>query len=143
MNRTTTTIRRSLRLAVAVATVVGFSACSSDDEPTDNADTEDAADDTTGTTDAPDDSGEAGDQVDAVIVNFAFDPDPLEVVNGSTITWTNNDGVPHTVTGTGELEFDSGSIASGESFTLDVAVAGEFPYVCTIHGRMSGTVSSS
>ena len=146
MIRSTTTIRRSLRLAVAVATVVGFSACSSDDgadEPIDNTGTEESPDDTTVTTDAPDDSGESGDQVDAVIVGFAFDPDPIEVLDGSTITWTNNDGVPHTVTGTGELEFDSGPIASGESFTLDVAAAGEFPYVCTIHGRMSGTISSS
>jgi plastocyanin len=139
MIRTTTTIRHSLRLAVAVATVVGFSASSSDDdadEPTDNADTEES-------TDASDDSGDEAGAVDAVIADFAFEPDPLEVVGGSTITWTNNDGVPHTVTGTGELEFDSGSIASGESFTLTVDAAGEFAYVCTIHGQMSGTVSSS
>ena len=127
--------------------MLGFSACSSDDDADESTDTaqesSDAPEDGTGTTDAPDDSGEEGGQVDAVIVDFAFDPGPLEVVGGSTITWTNNDGVPHTVTGTGELEFDSGSIASGESFTLTVDAAGEFAYVCTIHGQMSGTVSSS
>jgi plastocyanin len=140
---TTTTVRRTLQLAVAVATVVGFSACSSDDdEASDSADTE-APDDATGATDAPGDSGIGAGPIDAVIADFAFDPDPVEVVSGNTVTWTNNDGVAHTVTGTGDFAFDSGSLASGESFTLAVEAAGEFPYVCTIHGQMSGTLTST
>ena len=142
---TTRATRRTIRFVGLAALVVGFSACSSD------GDADDATDDAGETVDppaddgaeAPEGPGEPADAVDASIVDFAFEPDPVEVVNGGTVTWTNNGGVPHTVTGTGELEFDSGTIASGDAFTLTVDAAGEFAYVCTIHGQMSGTLVST
>ncbi len=143
----TSATRRAVRLVGAAALVVGFAACSSDDtdESTDAADepVESAPADGTDTTDAPGDPGDVAVAVDASIVDFAFDPDPVAVADGGTVTWTNNGGAPHTVTGTGELEFDSGTIAPGDAFTLTVDGAGEFAYVCTIHGQMSGTISSS
>ena len=138
------TTRGAIRLLGATALVVGFAACSSDDDGDEAADAaEETADDDTVTTGAPDDPGGAGDAVEASIVDFAFEPDPVAVTIGGTVTWTNDDGAPHTVSGTGELEFDSGPIASGDSFTLTVDASGEFAYVCTIHGQMSGTLISS
>jgi plastocyanin len=146
----TSATRRAVRLVGAAALVVGFAACSSDDadESTDEADeadesVESAPADGTDTTEAPADPGDSADAVDASIVDFAFDPDPVAVAAGGTVTWTNNGGAPHTVTGTGELEFDSGTLAPGDVFTLTVDGAGEFAYVCTIHGQMTGTISSS
>jgi plastocyanin len=81
-----------------------------------------------------------GGAVSATIAGFAVDPTPVRVVDGNTVTWTNTDGATHTVTATGDLAFDSGNLAEGESFTFTVDQVGEFAYVCTIHRSMQGTV---
>lgn len=75
------------------------------------------------------------------IVGFAYDPTPLEVSVGDTVTWTNGDGVPHTATqspsGSG---FQSGTIQGGASFEFTFDEAGEFEYFCEFHPNMNGTV---
>jgi plastocyanin len=75
------------------------------------------------------------------IADFSFTPSTLEVRVGDTLTWTNNDGVPHTVTqdpaGSG---FQSGSIASGGSFSHTFEDAGAFAYFCEFHPNMTGTI---
>lgn len=143
----TSRTRRTIRLVGIAALIVGVAACSSDDDASDTPDAtegaEETADDGADTTDAPADPGDPAGAVNATIADFTFVPDPIAVVSGGTVTWTNDDGVPHTVTGTGDLEFDSGSIAAGDSFTLTVEEAGTFAYVCTIHGQMSGSLISS
>jgi plastocyanin len=72
----------------------------------------------------------------------AYGTNPLVVSVGTTITWTNNDTMAHTVTSDGNL-FDSGVIASGGTFSFTFNTAGEYPYHCTIHGAasMSGMVN--
>lgn len=73
------------------------------------------------------------------IANLAFTPASISVPPGSTVTWTNADGLPHTVTSlTGA--FDSGIFDPGASFTTTFDVAGEFPYQCLLHPTMQGTV---
>jgi plastocyanin len=67
------------------------------------------------------------------------------VASGDSVTWTNLDGVDHTVTaGTPEApapdEFDSGNIGAGESFELTFDGAGQFAYYCTIHPQMLASV---
>ena len=139
MNSPTTRMpRRAVRLVLAAALVAGVAACSSDDDAQDDA--EETVADTAAESGDESDAGGGGEPGDAVIAGFAFDPDPIEVPSGTTITWTNNDSASHTVTGAGELEFDSGSIGTGETFTLTVDAAGEYAYVCTIHGQMAGTI---
>lgn len=143
MNSTnSSTTRRAIRLIGAVALVAGVAACSSDDDTSDDGqdDAEETVDDTGGESGDGADSGDGAGASEVSIVDFTFTPDPIEVSRGTTITWTNGDDVPHTVTGTGEFEFDSGSIGAGESFELLIEGEGEFPYVCTIHGQMSGSV---
>ena len=74
----------------------------------------------------------------------AYGTNPLDVAVGTTVTWTNNDMVAHTVTSdTGD--FDSGAISPGQSFSFTFSQSGNFGYHCTIHGAaaMSGTVSVS
>jgi plastocyanin len=75
------------------------------------------------------------------ITDFSFTPSTLEVRVGDTVTWTNNDAVPHTATqdpaGSG---FQSGTIASGGSFSHTFEDAGEFAYFCEFHPNMTGTV---
>jgi plastocyanin len=73
------------------------------------------------------------------IVNFAFAPETLEVEAGTTVTWTNNDAAPHTVT-SDDGAFDSGTIDPGGSFEFTFDEAGSFAYHCDIHPRMTATI---
>ena len=72
------------------------------------------------------------------IQNFAFNPSELTVSAGTTVTWTNNQGVTHTVT------FDDGSsdmkIEAGQTVEKTFNTAGEYPYHCAIHPSMKGKV---
>jgi plastocyanin len=73
------------------------------------------------------------------IKGMAFNPSTITVAAGTSVTWTNKDGVAHTVTSTGGL-FDSGSINPGETYSHLFNTAGTFPYYCTIHTYMTGSV---
>ena len=75
----------------------------------------------------------------------AYDPNPVQVSAGGTVTWTNDDAQPHTAT-SGENAapdgiFDSSILAAGKSFSHTFAEAGEYPYYCMLHPNMVGTVS--
>lgn len=69
----------------------------------------------------------------------AFNPATITVTAGTTITWTNKDGVNHTVTSTTAL-FDSGTIANNGTYSHTFNSTGTFTYTCTIHPDMAGTV---
>ncbi len=74
------------------------------------------------------------------LAGFAFSPSSLTVKAGTTVTWTNHDGVTHTVTADGG-SFDSGHLASGATFSRTFATAGTFSYHCAIHPSMTGTIT--
>jgi plastocyanin len=73
------------------------------------------------------------------ISGMKFAPASYTVKAGTTVTWVNNDGVPHTVTAD-DNSFDSGSIAAGEKFTHTFGTAGTFAYHCNFHSGMTGTL---
>jgi plastocyanin len=73
------------------------------------------------------------------IINFAFQPSSIIVTKGSTVTWTNEDSVPHTVTSDSGV-FDSSGIEPGKSFSRTFDTAGTFSYHCNFHTQMHGTV---
>ena len=66
-----------------------------------------------------------------------FVPERLEVTAGDTITWTNYDLVPHSVTAPG---LESGDLAEGKSWSLVARRKGEIAYICRLHPLMRGTV---
>lgn len=75
------------------------------------------------------------------IQNYAFNPSSITVSVGTTVTWTNLDGVVHTVTSTGgPVSFDSGSLSQGQSWQFTFTQAGTYTYRCTLHPYMTGTV---
>jgi plastocyanin len=74
------------------------------------------------------------------MVNMSFSPANLTVTAGTTVTWTNNDAMNHTVTSNSGL-FDSGNIAAGAKFSKQFSTAGSYPYHCTIHAGMTGTIT--
>ncbi|MDX1614311.1 MAG: plastocyanin/azurin family copper-binding protein [Candidatus Promineifilaceae bacterium] len=89
---------------------------------------------------------EQTDEQAVTIVNFAFSPDELTVPVGTTVVWTNQDNVGHTVTAGSPSApnpdfFDSGSLSSGDTFSFTFDEAGSFEYYCTIHPSMTATVT--
>lgn len=74
------------------------------------------------------------------IKNFSFNPNPIEISAGSSITWTNDDNVPHTATGIDRAALQSGAIPFGESFTREFDTPGSFDYFCEFHPNMKGTI---
>jgi len=79
----------------------------------------------------------AHDNVD--ISGFAFVPSTLTVSVGTTVTWTNNDSVSHTVTSNDNL-FESGNLAKGATFSHTFNQKGTFNYHCSIHPSMTGKI---
>lgn len=73
------------------------------------------------------------------IQNMSFSPGTLTITVGTTVKWTNKDGVTHTVTSDNGL-FNSGNIASNGTYTYSFTSTGTFEYHCAIHPSMLGTV---
>jgi len=73
------------------------------------------------------------------IDNFVFGPPTLTVPVGTTVTWTNSDDIPHTSVST-EGVFKSKVLDTDEKFSFTFTKAGTYPYYCTIHPKMTGTV---
>jgi plastocyanin len=108
-------------------------ACSGDDTNDDDDDsTSDADDDFRG----DDDIAPGGNNV--TIEDFSMNPDPITVKLGSTVTWTNMDIAPHTVTsgdpdGVIGLVFDSPVLSFGDTFSYTFEGVGSVPYFCRSH----------
>jgi len=73
------------------------------------------------------------------IQNMAFNPATLNVQVGTTVTWTNKDSNTHRVVSDSGL-FDSGDLANGKSFSYTFNQTGSYPYHCSIHPSMTGTI---
>lgn len=86
--------------------------------------------------DSPVDVEGPGD-VTVTMAGSAFQPGTVTIASGQTVTWSNNDSLVHTVTGDG---FSSGDVAPGAIFTNTFDAPGVYPYECTIHPGMTGSV---
>jgi plastocyanin len=73
------------------------------------------------------------------IAGFAFAPTPLDVPEGTSVTWANLDPTAHTVSAS-DGSFDSGTLESGARFETTFDRPGTFAYLCRIHPTMRGTV---
>jgi plastocyanin len=79
----------------------------------------------------------------------AYSPNPVNAKVGDTVTWTNDDSQPHTVTsgssGTPDKKFDSSPnfqplLVPKGTFKHTFTEAGDYPYYCGLHPNMVGTV---
>jgi len=81
-----------------------------------------------------------------VMSGSAFSPSPDTVTAGATVTWTNHDGIAHTVTSApGSADtYNSGNVAGSGTFSHTFNTVGTYDYYCTIHGTptsgMRGTL---
>ena len=79
---------------------------------------------------------------DAVsIQNFAFAPPNLSVASGTTVTWTNQDDVQHTVSSDDGHSFNSSAFGQGQTFQFTAGAPGTYTYTCRIHPFMHGTLT--
>ena len=77
--------------------------------------------------------------VEVKIDNFSFGPAAITVAVGATVTWTNRDDIPHTVVSTDKV-FKSKVLDTDEKFSFTFSQAGTYPYFCSIHPKMTGSV---
>ncbi|MGH3440535.1 MAG: cupredoxin domain-containing protein, partial [Nitriliruptorales bacterium] len=88
---------------------------------------------------------------EVTIEDFEFLPPRLEVVAGTTVSWTNEDIFAHTVTSgtprapTGRFDGELGSVdsvaARGETVSLTFDEPGSYAYFCRLHPRMTATIT--
>jgi plastocyanin len=89
------------------------------------------------------------------IKGFAFQPNPVHITVGTTVTWTNQDEILHTVTsGTrtyddqhlqkeivpGPPGFDFQLDGKGKTATFTFSQAGTFNYLCSRHPGMDAQI---
>ena len=80
---------------------------------------------------------DAGAQV--IIDNYAFSPAPLSVKVGTSVTWINQDDDAHTVDST-QGKFKSATLNKGDKFVFRFTEAGEYPFYCRFHPKMTGKI---
>ena len=74
-----------------------------------------------------------------MIDNFTFNPPRLTVKAGTSVTWINEDDIPHTVVATGK-QFRSKVLDSEEKYSFTFTAPGTYEYFCSLHPHMTGTI---
>ena len=85
----------------------------------------------------PTTSSAGGTQV--AMKNIAFDPPTLTIKVGQAVTWVNQDSAQHDVVANNG-EFKSSLFGAGGTFSFTFTKAGTYPYYCSIHPHMTGTI---
>ena len=80
-----------------------------------------------------------GAQAAVAIKDDAFTPPTRTGPAGTTVTWTNDDAVPHTATAQ-DGSFDSGNLNPGQSYSFTFSTPGTYPYICQYHAGMQGSI---
>ncbi len=88
---------------------------------------------------ASDQSSPATDANTIVLKSFHFAPASLTVTAGTTVSWQNLDGEPHTVVSSDGL-FRSGGLDQNDVFTFKFDTPGTYKFLCSIHPHMMGTI---
>ena len=86
--------------------------------------------------DVPADVGAPTSDPTVTVVDNDYEPDELVVAPGTTVRWEFEGGSSHDVEGDG---FAS-SIQQDGSFEHTFEDTGSYPYRCTLHGGMTGTI---
>lgn len=79
------------------------------------------------------------DTVSARITGLAYVPSRIEIAAGTTVRWTNNDPLVHTVTAT-DGSFTSPQFGLDAIYRHTFTTPGTYTYYCTLHPNMKATV---
>jgi plastocyanin len=74
------------------------------------------------------------------IDNFTFQPGDITVKVGDTVSWVNQDDIPHNVRATGGATWKCAVMDTGGTCDIPFKTAGEFTYFCALHPKMVGKV---
>jgi plastocyanin len=74
------------------------------------------------------------------IDNFSFGPATITIPTGTTVTWTNNDDVPHVVTSDDNKMFKSKALDTDDRFSFTFTKPGTYNYYCAIHPKMTAKI---
>ena len=72
------------------------------------------------------------------IANFTCNPPQITVKAGTTVTWTNDDDIPHTVVSPPLVR--SKPLDTDDTFSFTFTAPGDYKYFCSLHPHMTGTV---
>jgi plastocyanin len=79
--------------------------------------------------------------VDIDILDTGYQPASVTIAVNDTVRWTNRGGLTHTVTSDTPGQFDSGNMAPNAQFPHTFTTPGSYPYHCSLHSFMQGTVT--
>ena len=123
---------------------LGLVACGGDDDESDGGGGGGA---TTSEEQPADTGGGGGGGTEISMESIQFEPKEVSVSAGDTITFVNNESVPHDVhktSGPGEdfASGPSGGMQQGDTFELTLDQPGTYEYVCEVHAPgMAGTIT--
>jgi plastocyanin len=78
-------------------------------------------------------------EMEVKIDNFTFAPQRLVVKAGTTITWINDDDIPHTVASSTKT-FKSSALDTKDKFSFTFTTPGAYEYFCSLHPHMTGAI---
>ncbi len=81
-----------------------------------------------------------GTEVEVIMTNRSYDPETVTIKAGDTVTWVNEDAPQHDVVADNG-EFKSDLFDKGQTFSFTFTQAGTYPYHCSVHPGMTGTVT--
>lgn len=123
-----TRTRRLLLALLPALLAFTLAACGSDDSGGDG----------NGAAAASEESATGGaDGLTVAVRDNEFVPADLTISAGETVTWQWEGDIPHNVVGDG---YESETQTEG-TFTHTYDTAGDYPYECTIHPGMEGTIT--
>src|SRR5260370_28686976 len=85
---------------------------------------------------ATSDQNNSSENYQVKIDNFSFGPATLTVPAGTTVTWVNQDDVPHNIVSTDGKTLKSPVLDTDQKFSYTFNTAGPSPYPCAIHPKV-------
>ena len=82
---------------------------------------------------------EAVEAADVSISQMRFTTPTVTIKAGGTVTWTNSESMPHTVTAS-DGSFGSAQLGAGDTFIHTFNEPGTYSYYCQLHPSMRATV---
>jgi amicyanin len=72
------------------------------------------------------------------ISNFTFSPPQITIKAGTSVTWINEDDIPHTVVSPPTVR--SKPLDTDDTFSFTFTTPGTYKYFCSLHPHMTGTI---
>jgi plastocyanin len=72
--------------------------------------------------------------------DVTLDPRVVEITEGGSVVWLNRDRTGHQLVSLAPNVFSTPRLNEGESHVQSFTKPGTYPYFCTIHNEMKGTI---